>query len=164
MKQLVAPQRQTPSSAGLVTHPTAVWTDLNRHDIPLIATRGNETRPLRTTTRALRQGPLIPWLHLAFCLGTLIVLLGLLLAQKAQLVSAQYTLVDLKGARTRQLKLQDDLKLEIQALTALDRVDGLSRTHLRMVAPAERLVLDLSLLPRTASAHILAARVRPSRF
>lgn len=139
--------------------PTAPWPSRPErpHDPSFAADPSRAARTARP-----RSGGSIPWPALAITLFALGALIALVLCQKAQLIAAQYQLVDLKTARTQQLKDRDELKLHIQRLTSLDRVDNLSRIHLKMIAPAERQVLDLSLHP-TAANHTLMAQDNRSR-
>jgi len=103
-----------------------------------------------------RPATVIPWTYLLISTVMLAMLMVLVLCQRAQLVSHQYTLVELKQARSRALKERAELRLTIQGLSALDRVDGMSRVRLGMIAPAQRLILDLG-QPRQASSGAMVA-------
>ena len=71
------------------------------------------------------------------------ILLAAYLCQVAQLVSAQYTLVELKAERAQLVRQQDDLELKIQELTSLERIERVATTQLGMVVPAERELLEI---------------------
>lgn len=170
----VAPSPSRTSSAGparWVTHPTARFPGASpaREERP----ERPETRPSpvprlsaenlgapRRKRRTLREAPLVPFPGLIVGLGALAVLVVMLLVQKAQLVSNQYTLVDLRLAKTRALKERSEMRLAIQRLSALERVDGVSRKQLGMIRPGRRFVLDLASAssPRVSSTQGLIAR------
>jgi cell division protein FtsL len=99
----------------------------------------NSKRPLPSKAAT----PAVSWSVLVPTISCMALLILLVLSQKAQLVSAQYRLVELKGQQVALLKSQSELKLRLQNLSSLDRVDSLARKKLHMIAPTERLVLDL---------------------
>lgn len=71
------------------------------------------------------------------------VMLLVYVAQSAQLVSLQYRLGALKEVEKELIREQQDLELQIQELTALDRIERVAVHRLGMVVPRERKVLDL---------------------
>lgn len=80
--------------------------------------------------------------------GSIVVIASLILLvvmQRAQLVKYQYQLVDARVERAKVLKQRDELKLTIQRLSALERVDTMSHKHLQMARPIRRRVLDMSM-------------------
>ena len=103
----------------------------------------------RHATAGSQQAHPVSWSVLVPTLASLCLLILLVLSQNAQLVSSQYTLVKLKSQRAHLLKDQAELKIRLQRLSSLERVDTLARKKLHMQPPAERMVLDLS-LPKMA--------------
>lgn len=90
-----------------------------------------------------RSSTPVSWSVLLPTLAGLGLLILLVLGQKAQLVKAQYAYVNARSQQLGLLKEQAELKLRMQRLSSLDRIDALARKKLHMVAPTERLVLDL---------------------
>lgn len=97
----------------------------------------------------------MPWPYILMSIATLAVLILLVLMQRAQLVKSQYELVDLRMRRNAVLKQRDELKLSIQRLTALERIDAIAHKHLHMARPIRRRVLDMSLY-RVSDAPVTA--------
>jgi len=98
----------------------------------------------------------VPWPYILVSIAALAILILLVLMQRAQLVKYQYDLVDSRMERAKVLKQRDELKLTIQRLSALERIDAISHKHLQMARPLRRRVLDLSQyhvtpVPATAS-------------
>jgi cell division protein FtsL len=97
----------------------------------------------RRAPRPVRQTPTVPWPYLITCVIVLAALIMMVVKQRAELVKEQYKLVTLRTQRAKVLKERAELKLTIQRLSALDRVDGMVRDQLKMVRPENRTVLDL---------------------
>lgn len=166
----VAPSPLRKSSAAparWVTHPTARWPGAPppREERPESRTSGislsaEGLTAARRKRRVVREGPSVPWAWLIGGLGGVAVLIVLVLCQRAQLVENQYTLVDLRLAKARAMKERSEIRLSIQRLSALERVDGMSRKRLGMIRPGRRFVLDLSSPAslRASASQMLVAR------
>ena len=140
------PYEGTNGSAPLIKHPTTAWPP-SQGSRAVLTPEEIEPAPstsFRRVARPQRQSPTVPWFFIITCMTALTVLILLVVKQRAELVKEQYALVDLKTQRAKVLKQRNELKLSIQGLTALERIDGMVRTKLKMIRPPHRIVLDLS--------------------
>lgn len=160
------------AAASLLKHPTTAWppTQGARSSFESVVIDAPSTTPtVRRAARPARQTPTVPWFLLITSGLLLTMLIMLVVKQRAELVKGQYALVDLKMQRAKVLKERAVLRLTLQRLTALERVDGLVSKHLKMVRPGRRVVLDLSRSPASAAAippssdptHALSSTAHP---
>lgn len=83
-------------------------------------------------------------------------LMILYLTQCAQVISVQYNSTNLKERKKVLLKEQASVKLEIEELSSLERIEKIAKDDLKMVFPERRLTLTLK---DTASPTDMAADV-----
>ncbi|MGE0493556.1 MAG: cell division protein FtsL [Vulcanimicrobiota bacterium] len=100
-------------------------------------------------SKRLREG--LPWSYPVVGFAAVSILLVAYLCQFAQIVSIQYTLLELRGERRVLEREQNELELAIQELTSLERVETVAVKQLGMVPPSNREVLQV--LP-TAAAEV----------
>lgn len=133
-------------STPFVKHPTTAWPPSHGPRAVLIPEDVETPAPptVRRAARPVRQSPTVPWFLLLPGVLAITLLIMMVVNQRAALVKQQYALVDLKTERSKVLKKRAELKLSIQGLTALERVDAMVRQHLKMTRPAHRIVLDLT--------------------
>jgi cell division protein FtsL len=86
---------------------------------------------------------MVPWISIVFSTIVLAALMVMVVCQRAELVKYQYALVDLRQARLATVKERAELRLQIQRLSALERIDGVAG-RIGMVRPPQRLVLDMT--------------------
>jgi cell division protein FtsL len=65
------------------------------------------------------------------------------LCQCAQIVSCQYKICRLKETKSTLERSRLGLKLEVNRLSSLDRIEAIARNDLKMSNPPVRLVLDM---------------------
>lgn len=85
------------------------------------------------------------------------------LFQDAKIARVQYNIGSLKRHRTTLLSEQRTLKLNIEQLEALERIEHIARTRLRMVTPEHRVVLSLDDQTNTAQEDDIPDEVIISR-
>lgn len=131
---------------SLIKHPTTSWPPTHgpRATQPAADEEADAPTFQRRAPRVERQTPTVPWFYLISTILVVAVMIMLVVKQRAELVRENNKLVDLRGQRLKVLKERSELKLSIQRLTALERVDGMVRKDLKMVRPQHRVVLDLS--------------------
>jgi hypothetical protein len=127
----------------MVKHPTSAW--------PPAPQRRSFSEPVeidppvvRRAPRPERQSPTVPWIYLISSTVILAVLIMLVVRERAELIRENNQLISYRSQRNKVLKERGELKISIQRLTSLERVDALVRKDLKMVRPAHRVVLDLS--------------------
>ncbi|HXE73749.1 MAG TPA: cell division protein FtsL [Candidatus Nitrosotenuis sp.] len=113
--------------------------------------------PTRPAAAPFRRAQLVPWpVPLAGFIVCCILLLACL-CQFAQMVSNQYRLIALKETREQLLREQAELRLKVQQLSSLERIEQIAAGRLKMVRPQSRQVLDLvhwaGRRPALASSH-----------
>lgn len=97
----------------------------------------------RVSEKAARARMGLAWSYPLLGFAAVGILLAAYLCQRAQIVSAQYTLVELRGEYRQLERQQDDLELRIQELTSLERVEEEATQRLGMVVPDERELLEI---------------------
>jgi cell division protein FtsL len=110
------------------------------------------SQPVRNSTRhregASRQG----WAYL-LCLSLGVISLFILnLCQGARIVGSQHRLSQLKASKGDLEKEQSNLRLRVQKLSSLERIEKVAVEHLGMQQPRGREVLDLSPVDRKTAA------------
>ena len=101
-------------------------------------------------SKRLKEG--LQWSYPVVGFAAVSILLVAYLCQFAQIVSIQYTLLELRGERKVLQREQDELELSIQELTSLERVENVAVTQLGMVAPSNREVLQV--VPTAAAVEV----------
>lgn len=149
--------------APLIKHPTTAWPPSNGPRAVLVP---DDLEPAPSTSvrriaRPQRQSPTVPWVVLISSMAALTLLIMMIVNQRAELVKEQYALVDLKSQRAKVLKKRAELKLSIQGLTALERIDSMVRSKMNMIRPPRRIVLDLSQYRLGEASNTLASRPQP---
>lgn len=92
-----------------------------------------------------REGPFqLSWTYPLFVSLGVFLLFILNLCQGARVVEDQHTVSKLKEIRTSLEKEQMGLKLQIEKLSSLDRIERVALTRLGMEQPPAREVLDLT--------------------
>lgn len=142
----IIPHEGANVDAPLIKHPTTAWPPSNGPRAVLIPDELEPTpsTSVRRAVRPQRQSPTVPWVVLITSMAVLTALIMMVVNQRAELVKEQYALVDLKAQRAKVLKKRSELKLSIQGLTALERIDSMVRSKMNMIRPPRRIVLDLS--------------------
>jgi cell division protein FtsL len=110
------------------------------------------SQPVRNSTRhregTSRQG----WAYL-LCLSLGVISLFILnLCQGARIVGSQHRLSQLKASKGDLEKEQSNLRLRVQKLSSLERIEKVAVEHLGMQQPRGREVLDLSPVDRKTAA------------
>jgi cell division protein FtsL len=93
----------------------------------------------------------------------LAVVLVIYLCQSASLVSIQYSIGQLKMEKNELLNQQKEIKLSIENLESLDRIEQIAMTKLNMVYPEQRYTLDMgrtSGITQTAQDNVKTVSVR----
>lgn len=111
--------------------------------------------------RKERLREVMPWSYPVVGFASVAILLVAYLCQFAQIVHAEYTLVELREQRKVLEREQSEFELAIQELTSLERVEQVATGKLGMVTPEDREVLEIPTQVQAAGAerHLAASRL-----
>ena len=105
-----------------------------------------DKEPTLTASAERKPAPDREWMPWSFPVALFAgvgLLLLVYLGQFASLVRTQYKIVALKDKQRLLEREKVDLQLQIQQLTALERVERVASTRLKMIAPTHRQVVNL---------------------
>lgn len=83
-------------------------------------------------------------------IGLVVLTVTLYLCQSANHIRVQYELGQMKDKKATLLKEQRELKLSIENLESLERIEKIAREDMKMVQPPQRLILNLQQPASTA--------------
>ncbi len=109
-------------------------------------------------------GEVLPWSYPLAGFAVVAVMLVVYLCQFAQIVSAQYSLVEIRGETKVLQREKAELKLAIQELTSLERVENVALKQLGMVTPENREMLRIQPLAAQIPGHQVAVSQALERF
>lgn len=112
-----------------------------KRDLPAVCNRHQ-----RSARRRRRKKPVKYYLHWAYptaFIMTVALLAILYLCQRAKLMETQYRITNLKQQRKELRAERDSIKLAVEKLESLERIEHLAVNELGMVFPEKRYVLDL---------------------
>lgn len=90
------------------------------------------------------------WVYPTVLIFAVVVFLTIYLCQSAHQISIQYELGAMKEHKEALQKEQREIKLAIENLESLERIEKIAKTDLAMIAPSQRVVLDLAQPTNTA--------------
>jgi len=84
------------------------------------------------------------WVYPTLLIAVMVAFVIMYLCQSAHQISIQYEVNELKIKKFELVKEQRELKLAIENLGSLERVERIAKEEMSMSIPTQRLVLDLS--------------------
>jgi cell division protein FtsL len=85
----------------------------------------------------------INWIFPTVLIAAIAICIVMYLCQCAQLVSVQYSIGQLKSEKSQLITQQKEIKLSIENLESLQRIEKIALSQLNMVYPGQRYTLDM---------------------
>jgi cell division protein FtsL len=111
--------------------------------LPILRCQRNKNKTLRTAVKKPKVRYCVHWAYPVAFVAVIVFFVTVYLCQCAQLISVQYRVGDLKNLKTTLLTEQRNLKLAIEKLESLERIEKIAHNDLNMIAPARRHILSL---------------------
>ena len=121
-----------------------------KRELPVLRRRCKRRK--KRISKAQTTKYFLHWAYPTAFIAAVVVIVSLYLCQCAQLVCVQYRSIQFKEQRNILLGEQKRVKLSIEKLESLERIEQIAMEDLKMVYPERRLILNLKRPTSTALA------------
>lgn len=111
--------------------------------LPVLRRQRNKNKTLRSAVKKPQVRYCIHWAYPVAFVAVIVFFVTVYLCQCAQLISVQYKVGEMKCQKTQLLTEQRNLKLAIEKLESLERIEKIAHNDLNMIMPVQRHVLSI---------------------